>query len=93
MRKAAALASAAMAAAAVAVVSTVLHQRQRRAAKRSERAEAVLLRDLQKRCAAPVELLRQVADAMAAEMRAGLAAEGGSDLQMLVTYVDSLPSG
>uniref|UniRef100_A0A0D9YEC2 4-hydroxy-4-methyl-2-oxoglutarate aldolase n=1 Tax=Oryza glumipatula TaxID=40148 RepID=A0A0D9YEC2_9ORYZ len=93
MRKAAALASAAMAAAAVAVVSTVLHQRQRRAAKRSERAEAVLLRDLQERCAAPVELLRQVADAMAAEMRAGLAAEGGSDLQMLVTYVDSLPSG
>uniref|UniRef100_A0A0E0JNF0 4-hydroxy-4-methyl-2-oxoglutarate aldolase n=1 Tax=Oryza punctata TaxID=4537 RepID=A0A0E0JNF0_ORYPU len=94
MRKAAALASAAMAAAAVAVVSTVLYQRQRRAAKRSERAvEAVLLRDLQERCAVPVELLRQVADAMAAEMRAGLAAEGGSDLQMLVTYVDSLPSG
>uniref|UniRef100_A0A0D9V542 Phosphotransferase n=1 Tax=Leersia perrieri TaxID=77586 RepID=A0A0D9V542_9ORYZ len=91
MMKAAALASSAMVAAVV-VVSTVLHQRQRRASKRSERAEAVL-RDLLDRCAAPVELLRQIADAMAADMRAGLAAEGGSDLQMLVTYVDSLPSG
>uniref|UniRef100_A0A804NE56 Phosphotransferase n=1 Tax=Zea mays TaxID=4577 RepID=A0A804NE56_MAIZE len=70
-----------------------------REARRWARAGAVL-RDLQERCAAPVERLRQVADAMVAEMRAGLASndsEGDSGssvlLKMLVTYVDSLPSG
>uniref|UniRef100_J3L3L9 Phosphotransferase n=1 Tax=Oryza brachyantha TaxID=4533 RepID=J3L3L9_ORYBR len=91
MRKAAALASAAMVAA-VAVASAVSRQWQRRAVKRLERAGAVL-RGLEEGCAAPVELLRQVADAMAAEMRAGLASEGESDLQTIVTHVDSLPSG
>lgn len=84
--------------AAVAMAVVMAHHRLREA-RRWARAAAVL-RDLQERCAAPAERLRQVADAMVVEMRAGLVSndsegEGGSSvlLKMLVTYVDSLPSG
>uniref|UniRef100_A0ACD5W045 Uncharacterized protein n=1 Tax=Avena sativa TaxID=4498 RepID=A0ACD5W045_AVESA len=88
MRKAAALAGAAVLAAAAAFV---VRQRLREA-KRWARAAAVLS-DLQERCAAPAARLQQVSAAMEVEMRAGLASEDGSKLKMLVTYVDSLPSG
>jgi len=37
--------------------------------------------------------LRQVVDAMAVEMHAGLVSEGGSRLKMLPSYVDQLPEG
>ena len=86
------------AAAAAAAAAAVLARQRLREAKRWARAGAVL-QDLEARCAAPAERLRQVADAMAAEMRAGLASDdpeggdGGVVLKMLVTYVDSLPSG
>ncbi|CAO2178443.1 unnamed protein product [Urochloa humidicola] len=93
MRKAAALA------AATAVFAVAVLARQRlREAKRWARAGAVL-RDLEARCATQAERLRQVADAMAAEMGAGLASDdsesgdGSVSLKMLVTYVDALPSG
>ncbi|VAH63832.1 unnamed protein product [Triticum turgidum subsp. durum] len=88
MRKAAALAAAAVVAAAAAIA---VRQRLREA-KRWARVAAVLS-DLQERCAAPAARLLQVSDAMDVEMRAGLASEDGSKLKMLVTYVDSLPSG
>ncbi|KAJ7957862.1 Phosphotransferase [Quillaja saponaria] len=52
-----------------------------------------LLSKLQLECATPLPVLRHVADAMAAEMRAGLALDGGSDLKMILSYVDSLPTG
>lgn len=52
-----------------------------------------ILTKLQKECATPLPLLRHVADAMASDMRAGLAVDGGSDLKMILSYVDSLPSG
>jgi hexokinase len=98
MRKPAALA-AATAVLAAAATATVMARQRLRESKRWARAGAVL-RDLEARCAAPAERLRQVADAMAAEMRAGLASDDGSEggdrsvaLKMLVTYVDSLPSG
>ncbi|KAM5565111.1 hexokinase-2, chloroplastic [Rosa sericea] len=52
-----------------------------------------LVTELRKDCATPLPLLRHVADAMAADMRAGLAVEGGSDLKMILSYVDSLPTG
>ncbi|KAF3446774.1 hypothetical protein FNV43_RR11954 [Rhamnella rubrinervis] len=52
-----------------------------------------ILTKLQKDCATPLPLLRHVADAMASDMRAGLSADGGSDLKMILSYVDSLPSG
>ncbi|CAB4296170.1 unnamed protein product [Prunus armeniaca] len=52
-----------------------------------------LLTKLHNDSATPLPLLRHVAEAMAADMRAGLAVEGGSDLKMILSYVDSLPSG
>lgn len=52
-----------------------------------------ILKNLQLKCATPLPVLRHVADAMAADMRAGLAADGASDLKMILSYVDSLPSG
>ncbi|XP_057490070.1 hexokinase-2, chloroplastic-like isoform X1 [Actinidia eriantha] len=54
---------------------------------------APILTKLQDECATPMPVLRHVEDAMAADMRAGLFADGGSDLQMILSYVDSLPTG
>lgn len=52
-----------------------------------------LLNEFEEACATPVTRLRQVVDAMAVEMHAGLASEGGSKLKMLLTSVDKLPNG
>nr|ARD05875.1 hexokinase-2 [Haloxylon ammodendron] len=52
-----------------------------------------ILTNLQKQCATPLPVLRHVADSMANDMRAGLAFDGGSDLKMILSYVDSLPTG
>lgn len=52
-----------------------------------------VLEELEESCATPVGRLKQVVDAMAVEMHAGLASEGGSKLKMLLTYVDKLPNG
>ncbi|CAM8964536.1 unnamed protein product [Rhodiola kirilowii] len=52
-----------------------------------------VLRELEEGCETSVGRLRQVVDAMAVEMHAGLASEGGSKLKMLLTFVDSLPDG
>ncbi|KAL5778195.1 hypothetical protein ACOSP7_011121 [Xanthoceras sorbifolium] len=54
---------------------------------------APILTKLQQECATPLPVLRHVADAMTADMRAGLAVDGGSDLKMILSYVDSLPTG
>lgn len=54
---------------------------------------APILIDLQRDCATPLPLLRHVADSMTADMRAGLVVDGGSDLKMILTYVDNLPTG
>ncbi|KAI8549504.1 hypothetical protein RHMOL_Rhmol06G0029900 [Rhododendron molle] len=51
-----------------------------------------ILTKLQKECATPFPVLRHVADAMTADMRAGLAADGGSDLPMILSFVDNLPT-
>ncbi|XP_030448296.1 hexokinase-1-like [Syzygium oleosum] len=57
-----------------------------------ERA-AEMVKELEGKCGTPVWKLRQVADAMVGEMRAGLASDGGSKIKMLISYVDSLPTG
>ncbi|KAL2522247.1 Hexokinase-like 1 protein [Forsythia ovata] len=54
---------------------------------------ASILTKLQKDCATPLPVLRHVSDAMADDMRAGLATEDGSDLKMILSYVDALPTG
>lgn len=41
----------------------------------------------------PVEMLKQLADDMELMMRKGLEDEDSSCIKMLVSYVDSLPSG
>ncbi|XP_039033147.1 hexokinase-2, chloroplastic-like [Hibiscus syriacus] len=56
-------------------------------------AVAPMLTKLQQDCATPLPVLRSVADSMSADMRAGLAVDGGSDLKMILSYVDSLPTG
>ncbi len=54
----------------------------------------MLVRAFREASATPLPLLRQVADAMTAEMYNGLASEGGSQqLEMLPTYVENLPTG
>ncbi|XP_057447232.1 hexokinase-1-like isoform X1 [Lotus japonicus] len=55
-------------------------------------AEA-MVKEFQEQCKTPIEKLRQIADAMEVEMHAGLASEDGSNLKMLISYVDNLPSG
>ncbi|KAF8403723.1 hypothetical protein HHK36_011827 [Tetracentron sinense] len=52
-----------------------------------------LLRELEEECETSIGRLRQVVDAMAVEMHAGLASEGGSKLKMLLTFIDNLPNG
>lgn len=52
-----------------------------------------IVTELYDKSSTPLSKLRQVADAMAVEMHAGLASEGGSKLKMLLTYVDNLPTG
>lgn len=52
-----------------------------------------LLTKLHNDSATPLPLLRHVAESMASDMRTGLAVDGGSDLKMILSYVDSLPSG
>lgn len=52
-----------------------------------------ILTKLQKDCATPLPVLRHVADAMTADMRAGLAADGRGELKMILSYVDTLPTG
>ncbi|KAJ9559680.1 hypothetical protein OSB04_004840 [Centaurea solstitialis] len=54
---------------------------------------ADILKELEEKCATPAAKLRQISDAMTVEMHAGLASEGGSKLKMLISYVDSLPTG
>ncbi|XP_042373512.1 hexokinase-3-like isoform X3 [Zingiber officinale] len=66
----------------------------RRLRSRRQWSRAVeLVREFEEACATPVGRLRQVVDAMAVEMHAGLASDGGSKLKMLLTFIDKLPDG
>ncbi|XP_042957893.1 hexokinase-3-like isoform X4 [Carya illinoinensis] len=80
-----------VAVAACAVASVMVGRRVR--SRRKWRRVLGVLAELEERCATPVGKLKQVVDAMAVEMHAGLASEGGSKLKMLLTFVDRLPSG
>ncbi|CAL9117859.1 unnamed protein product, partial [Musa textilis] len=66
----------------------------RRRTRRWLRAEEIV-RQLEEACATPTERLKQVAQAMATEMHAGLLAADarGSKLRMLPSFVDKLPTG
>ncbi|CAA2987001.1 hexokinase-3-like [Olea europaea subsp. europaea] len=77
--------------AACVVASVMVGRRVRR--KRAWRRVVRVLEELEEGCATQVGRLRQVVDAMAVEMHAGLVSEGGSKLKMLLTFVHNLPSG
>lgn len=91
MGKLAAGLAAAAAVAACAVAGVVVGRRVR--SRRKWKRVVGVLRELEEACETPVGRLRQVVDAMAVEMHAGLASEGGSKLKMLLTFVDHLPTG
>ncbi|KAF7833651.1 hexokinase-3-like [Senna tora] len=80
-----------VAVAACAVAAVVVGRRVR--SRRKWRKVVGVLRELEEGCETTVGRLRQVVDAMAVEMHAGLASEGGSKLKMLLTFVDNLPNG
>lgn len=81
----------ACAAAACAAAAVVVSQRVK---VRSQKSTArKILVEFQDACDIPVGRLRQVVDAMAVEMHAGLVSEGGSKLKMLPTFIDHLPDG
>ncbi|KAK8938666.1 Hexokinase-1 [Platanthera zijinensis] len=52
-----------------------------------------IVKDFEEKCATPIDKLRKVADGMTAEMEAGLASDGRSNLKMLLSYVENLPTG
>ncbi|XVF09265.1 hypothetical protein REPUB_Repub07fG0077800 [Reevesia pubescens] len=80
-----------VAVAACAVAALVVGSRVR--SRRKWKRVVGVLKELEESCETTVGRLRQVVDAMAVEMHAGLASEGGSKLKMLLTFVDNLPSG
>ncbi|POO01113.1 Hexokinase [Trema orientale] len=80
-----------VAVAACAVAAVVVGRRVK--SKRKWRRVVGVLRELEESCETTVGRLKQVVDAMAVEMHAGLASEGGSKLKMLLTFVDKLPNG
>ncbi|GAU12448.1 hypothetical protein TSUD_229830 [Trifolium subterraneum] len=80
-----------VAVAACAVAAVIVGKRVK--SRRKWKKVANVLKELEEGCDTSVGRLRQVVDAMAVEMHAGLASEGGSKLKMLLTYVDNLPNG
>ncbi|KAI3882873.1 hypothetical protein MKX03_010821 [Papaver bracteatum] len=55
-------------------------------------SEKSILENLQTDCATPLNVIRNIADSMITQMKDGLD-HGGSNLQMLLSYVNSLPTG
>ncbi|KAK9128874.1 hypothetical protein Syun_017671 [Stephania yunnanensis] len=92
MGRAAVAAGVAAAAAAACAVAAVMVSRRVKSRKKWNRIVGVL-RELEEGCGTEIGRLRQVVDAMAVEMHAGLASEGGSKLKMLLTYIHTLPDG
>ncbi|XP_075635836.1 hexokinase-3 [Castanea sativa] len=76
---------------ACAVAAVVVGKRVK--SRRKWRRVVGVLAELEQGCETTVGRLKQVVDAMAVEMHAGLASEGGSKLKMLLTFVDTLPNG
>ncbi|OAY80988.1 Hexokinase-1, partial [Ananas comosus] len=89
MRKSAAAAAAAVAAGAAFAAAALWY---RRSSRRWRRAE-LIMRELKEPCETSVERLWAVADAMADEMRAGIASEGRTSLRMIADPSISLPTG
>lgn len=88
----AAVGAALVGAAAASAVAVMVVRHQMKSSGKWEKA-LEMLNELEETCGTPTSKLHQVAEAMTAEMNAGLASDGGSKLKMLITFVDNLPTG
>ncbi|ERN18723.1 hypothetical protein AMTR_s00199p00017510 [Amborella trichopoda] len=59
----------------------------------ASRKDHAIVKEFREGCAAPLPVLRQVAEGIAADMRKGLNGDGGHSLPMIPTFVNTLPSG
>ncbi|XP_057417478.1 hexokinase-1-like [Lotus japonicus] len=84
---------AAVVCAAAVCAAAALVLRHRMISSRKWARAVAILKEFEENCGTPISKLRQVGDAMDIEMHAGLASEGGSNLSMLISYVDNLPTG
>ncbi|KAG5041631.1 hypothetical protein JHK82_013733 [Glycine max] len=87
-----AVGAAVVCAAAVCATAALVVRHRMISSRKWSRAMAIL-KEFEDKCGTPIVKLRQVADAMDVEMHAGLASEGGSKLNMLISFVDNLPTG
>jgi len=78
--------------AAMCTIAALIVKQRCKVRSQKQTARRILL-EFQEACETPLARLRQVVDAMAIEMHAGLVSEGGSKLKMLPTYIDRLPDG
>ncbi|XP_004289383.1 PREDICTED: probable hexokinase-like 2 protein [Fragaria vesca subsp. vesca] len=94
MRKEVVAAAALTAAAAITAIAALVRHRKRRKEQQWKETQKIL-RKFARDCATPVPKLWQVANAFVADMRSSLIASNGTNtsLNMLVSYVASLPSG
>ncbi|KAG2618022.1 hypothetical protein PVAP13_3NG258140 [Panicum virgatum] len=100
MGKAAAVGTAVVVCAAVGVAVGVARRRRRREAELQGSAEAdrkrraaAVIEEVERSLSTPTALLRSIADAMVSEMERGLRGDIHSQLKMLISYVDNLPTG
>ncbi|KAL4284121.1 hypothetical protein GQ457_16G002940 [Hibiscus cannabinus] len=87
-----AVGAAVVCAAAVCTAAALVVRHRMKSSGKWSRAVAIL-KEFEEKCRTPSSKLKQVADALAVEMHAGLASDGGSKLKMLISYVDNLPTG
>lgn len=93
MRKEVVLVAAVSTAATIAAVAALVRQRRLRKEQRWKQTQTIL-RKFARECATPVPRLWQVANALVSEMQASLASnETTADLNMLLSYLASLPNG
>ncbi|KAH9712492.1 putative hexokinase-like 2 protein [Citrus sinensis] len=93
MRKEVVVVAAVSTAATIAAVAALVRQRRRRKEQRWKQTQTIL-RKFARECATPVPRLWQVANALVSEMQASLASnETTTDLNMLLSYLASLPNG
>jgi hexokinase len=58
-----------------------------------KRKVAAVIEEVERTLATPTALLRSISDALVAEMERGLRGDIHSQLKMLISYVDNLPTG
>ncbi|CAM8983223.1 unnamed protein product [Rhodiola kirilowii] len=81
------------AATACAAAALLVHSRMSTTVSSDWKKVEEILRELEEKCATPTQKLNLVAEAMSAEMKAGLESDGGTKLKMLISFVDNLPTG